>query len=145
LLNLTNVRPRYSFAGDLVGYPWKGGLLSISGTVTTNGQGTDVLQNLRASGDFAGSDIDAAPDVTFSTISGNYTLSLDSGWPRLRLTDVNAEEDKENWQGTGASDKDGALSLELTNGTSQRRVVSTLDLAPKPEAAVATQVSRQQQ
>jgi hypothetical protein len=58
---------------------------------------------------------------------------------------VNAEEDEENWQGTGASDKDGALSLELTNGTSQRRVVSTLDLAPKPEAAVATQVSRQQQ
>ena len=142
-LNLTNVRPRYSFAGDLLDYPWKGGLLNMTGTLTTSGQGRDVLQNLRASGDFAGSDVDAAPDVTFSKISGNYALSLDSGWPRLRLTDVEAEEDEENWLGTGASDKDGNLTFELANGARQRRVVSTLDAAPRLQPAVATQASRQ--
>jgi hypothetical protein len=142
-LNLTNVRPRYSFAGDLLDYPWKGGLLNMTGTLTTSGQGKDVLQNLRANGDFAGSDVDAAPEVTFSKISGNYALSLDSGWPRLRLTDVEAEEDEENWLGTGASDKDGNLTFELANGARQRRVVSTLDAAPRLQPAVATQASRQ--
>ena len=141
-LNLANARPRYSFDANLLDYPWKGGLLSMAGKVTSSGQGSDVLQNLRASGDFGAFDIDATPDVTFSKLSGNYTLSLDSGWPRLRLTDVQAEEDEESWYGTGASDKDGNLTLELTDGTRQRRIVSTLDVTPPAQPAVATQASR---
>jgi AsmA protein len=129
-LNLTNVRPRYSFTGDLADYPWKGGLLNVAGTLITSGLGTDVLQNLRVTGDFGASDIEATPDITLSKLSGRYTLSLDSGWPQLRLTEVEAEENEESWQGTGATDKDGNLTLELANGTRERRIVSTLDVLP---------------
>jgi hypothetical protein len=129
-LNLTNVRPRYSFTGDLIDYPWKGGLLNVTGTLTTSGLGSDVLQNLRVSGDFGALNVDATEDVTLSKFSGRYALSLDSGWPDLRLTDVVAEENRESWQGTGTTDKDGNLTLELANGARERRIVSTLDVMP---------------
>jgi hypothetical protein len=133
-LNLTNVRPRYSFTGDLNDYPWKGGLLNITGTLATSGRGTDVLQNVRVKGDFGASHIDAAPDVVLSKLSGRYALSLDSGWPDLRLTDVQAEENEESWQGTGATDKDGNLTFVLGNGTRERRIESTLDVRPPSQA-----------
>lgn len=141
-LNLANVRPRYSITGDLTDYGWKGGLLSLNGTLSGSGQGAGLLQSLRASGDFAGSDIDATSDTTFARISGTYTLSLDSGWPRLRLRDIEADQNDQSWRGSGVSDKDGSLTLELTDGISERRVVSSLEPAPKAESPAETQSSR---
>jgi AsmA family len=141
-VTLANVRPRYSFSGALVDYPWNGGLLNATGSVATTGVGVDALQNLRATGDFAGTGINAADDVTFSRISGNYALSLDGGWPQLKLSGIEADEDEENWQGTGSSDKDGNLLLDLTSGTRQKHIVSSLNFAPKPQRTVEMQTSR---
>ena len=143
-VNLANERPRYWFSGALTEYPWNGGFLNATGSLATAGTGLDALQNLHAAGDFAGTDIDAADDVTFSKISGGYTVSLDAGWPQLKLTDIEAEDDEESWHGAGATDRTGNLILDLTDGARQKRIISSLSPAPKSQA-VQTQPNRSEE
>jgi hypothetical protein len=136
-ISLLNARPRYSFSGRASGFAWKGGRLDVRGLVTTAGFGEDLLLNLQSSGAFAGSDLNPAPDVNFSAATGNYTLSFASGWPHLQLTELSAVESEESWQGTGSSDKDGSLILDLADGARQLRVVSSLDPSLKAGTPVA--------
>lgn len=143
-VNLANERPRYSFSGALTQYPWNGGFLNATGSLATAGTGLDALQNLHGTGDFAGTDIDAADDVTFSKISGGYTVSLDAGWPQLKLTDIEAEDDEESWHGAGTTDRTGNLILDLTDGARQKRIISSLSPAPKSQA-VQTQPNRSEE
>jgi hypothetical protein len=129
-VSLANVRPRYSLSGELVDYPWKGGFLDLNGDLSTGGIGTEALLNLRASGRFSGTGISASPENTFSRLSGNYILSFESGWPRVQLSKVQAEQAEEVWEGTGTSEKNGSLVLDLASGARQMRVLSTLDPSP---------------
>jgi hypothetical protein len=124
----------------LVGYPWKGGFLDLNGDLSTAGIGTEALLNLRASGHFSGTDISVSPENMFSTLSGNYSLSFESGWPRVQLSKVQAEQADEVWEGTGASEKNGSLVLDLASGIRQMRVLSTLD--PSPALASPLAVDR---
>jgi hypothetical protein len=133
-VNLTNARPRYTLSGDLINLPWKGGELDLSGDLTTTGAGPDTLLNLRASGEFSGREIVANQDATFSSVSGKYAVSFESGWPRLQLSAVQAEQADEVWEGTGVSQKDGSLIFDLANGARQLRVLSTLDSSAGPPA-----------
>lgn len=125
-INLSKIHPRYSLSGEASGLPYKGGFLDISGQLTSSGQGSDLLANLRATGDFDGQDLQAADDVNFTSISGQYAFSLESGRPNLRLTGISARQLDETWQGAGASDRDGSLLLRLTSGTRQLNVSSNL-------------------
>jgi hypothetical protein len=136
-ISLVNVRPRYSFSGRASGLAWKGGRLDMTGLVTTAGFGEDLLLNLQSAGGFEGTDLSPSQDVNFSSVTGNYTLSFESGWPRLQLTELSAEQAEETWQGTGSSDKDGGLVLELADGARQMHVVSTLDPSIKAGTPVA--------
>ncbi|MFZ0595079.1 MAG: hypothetical protein WAM39_31750, partial [Bryobacteraceae bacterium] len=136
-INLLDGRPRYSFSGRAAGLAWKGGRLDVSGLVTTAGFGEDLLRNLQSTGAFEGRDLNPSQDVNFSAVTGNYTLSFDSGWPRLQLTELSAEQAEEAWQGSGSSDKDGGLVLDLTDGARQLHVVSTLDPSMKAGTPVA--------
>jgi hypothetical protein len=65
-------------------------------------------------------------------------LSFDSGWPRLQLSGVEAEQADELWQGTGTSDKDGGLVFDLASGARQLRVLSHLDPSPVGAPAAAS-------
>ncbi len=136
-ISLLDARPRYSFSGRASGLAWKGGRLDVHGLVTTAGFGEDLLRNLQSTGAFEGTDLNPSQDVNFSAVTGNYTLSFDSGWPRLQLTELSAEQAEEAWQGTGSSDKDGGLVLDLTDGARQLHVVSTLDPSIKAGTPVA--------
>lgn len=125
-IDLSNIRPRYSLSGEATGLPVKGGFVDVSGKLTSSGQGSDVLANLRASGNFEGQDLEASDDVNFTSIRGQYTFSVESGRPNLRLTGISAQQLDETWQGAGASDKDGSLVLQLASGARQLRVSSSL-------------------
>jgi hypothetical protein len=125
-VNLSNIHPRYSLSGEASGLPYKGGFIDISGQLTSSGQGSDVLANLRASGDFDGQDVEASDDVNFISISGQYAFSIESGRPNLRLTGISAQQLDETWHGSGGSDRDGSLVLQLASGARQLRVSSTL-------------------
>ncbi len=141
-ITLSSGHPRYQISGSLSDYPFKNGLLDVSGHLETSGEGEQALANLQASGEFSGKDINAAPDVTFSKLTGNYTLTFAPGWPSLSLTDLQAEQAEETWQGSGTSDKTGALVLDLVNGTRQMRVLSTIDASAKPAGPVSAAIGK---
>jgi hypothetical protein len=130
-------RPRYRFAGELHGYPWKAGQLDATGTLETVGLGSDALLNLRASGEFDASDVEVSRDFTLNSLTGVFDVSFEQGWSHFVLSNVEAERAAELWRGNGASQKDGSLVFEFVNGSRQMRVVSTLNPSPEPPAANA--------
>jgi AsmA protein len=129
--------PKYHFNGSVADYPLKGGTLSADGQFVTSGIGSDLFSNLHGSGSFEGENLSLSPDAEFSTLAGSYDLNLDAGWPRLTFTDVRAEQEDETWQGTGHTEKDGTVLLDLASGARQLHVTGSLKPEPLPAVPVA--------
>ncbi len=77
--------PRYKLTGDIVGIPWKGGHVDLSGHLETAGTGRETLSNLRSAGSFTGEDLSLTPEVGLSKLTGKYQVSFEAGWPNVRL------------------------------------------------------------
>lgn len=134
-VNLASYTPRYHFAAKVAGFPWRGGLLSADGTFESFGTGSESLQHLHADGTFMGDDLTLTEDDEFNRVSGDFDFSFADGWPKLRLSNVEASEGEEAWNGQAASQSDGKLIFDLEHAGRQRRVVSTL--APANVTAVS--------
>jgi hypothetical protein len=138
-VNIRAGSPKYSLQGTLSGLPWHGGILSATGTAQAIGFGSDLLRSLEASGTFSGQDLKMSSDDSFSKLDGSFALSFADGWPDLRVSNLSAFQDGEDWSGQAASQSDGTLILDLNREGRQRKVVSTLG---SPEAPVAPSVAR---
>ncbi|HZS55490.1 MAG TPA: AsmA family protein [Bryobacteraceae bacterium] len=125
-VNLASYAPRYRFNARVSGFPWRGGVLSADGEFETTGMGTDSLENLHATGSFAGADLNFSADDEFRKISGQFDFSFMEGWPDLKISRIQASDGLDAWNGTGASQSDGKLILDLEHAGRQRRVISTL-------------------
>jgi len=136
-VSLAGNSPTYHLNASVVGYPCKGGVLSADAAFVTAGIGSDLFSNLHATGSFDGENLSLSPDAEFSSLAGSYDLNLDGGWPRLVFTDIRAEQDDETWQGTGHTEKDGTVLLDLASGARQMHVTSTLSPALSPAVPVA--------
>lgn len=134
-LDVVGYLPKYGFNAAVKNFTWRGGLLQAEGTIETSGTGSEALRNLHASGTFSGEDVSLSPEDEFAALSGLFELSLEPGWPDLRLSNVQASDD-EAWNGQAVSRSDGKLIFELEHAGQQRRVVSTL----APETPVASSV-----
>ena len=99
---------------------------------------SDLFAKARASGTFEAENLALSPDVQFSTLSGLYELRLDAGWPQLAITKVQAEHGDEIWLGSGRTQQDGTLLIDLANGSRQMHVVSTLSFLPARGAPLST-------
>jgi AsmA protein len=137
-ISLASNSPKYRFTGSVASYPWKGGALSAEGRLATSGIGSDLFSNLRVSGSFDGENLSVSPDVEFNTLAGSYELRFDAGWPQLTFTNVRGGQADEVWQGSGRTERDGSLLLDLVSGTKEMHVVSTLDPNPADAAPVAS-------
>jgi hypothetical protein len=125
-VNLASYTPRSRFMARVSGFPWRGGILSADGSFETSGVGTDSLHNLRASGTFAGADLNLSPEDAFSKISGQFEISFRQGWPDLKLSAIQASDGLDGWNGNASTQSDGKLIIDLEHAGRQRRVVSTL-------------------
>jgi hypothetical protein len=134
-INLTGNLPRYRLTGNAEGLGWKGGRLTLSGSLDTSGTGRDALANLRSSGTFTGAGWRLAAGADFSEVAGKFRLSLADGWPDLRLTALKASQGEEVWDGAAASEPDGKLIFDFVNSRRQLHVVSSV--APQPESSSA--------
>lgn len=130
---LAAYQPLYSFEAHVEDFPWAGGLLSASGSFQTSGTGDEVLRSLQSSGTFTGRELNVAPDTTFNRAAGDFAVSFSTGWPNLRLTNVQAENADGTWTGEGSSQSDGRLSIDLEHAGQQRHIVSSF----APENTVA--------
>lgn len=137
-VNLNSYTPRSRFTARVSGFPWHGGVVSANGDFETSGIGMDSLQNLRASGTFAGADLNLSPDDAFSKISGLFEISFTQGWPDLKLSAIQASDGLEAWSGNASTQSDGKLIIDLEHAGHQRRVISTL--APETATTVTSVV-----
>jgi Protein of unknown function len=133
-VSLVSYLPRYRFNGTLSGFPWGGGILSADGALTTSGTGIDSLRNLQASGTFSGRDVRLSSEDTFRTVSGSYDVSFADGWPKLRVSGIEASDGEDAWTGQGAAQSDGKLIVDLEHDGQLRHVVSSLTSETAPHA-----------
>ena len=129
-VNLSSYEPRYAFSAKLSKFPCGNGLLDAEGRLQSFGIGDTALAHMQAAGSFSGKDLDVTPDDKFDAISGDFDLSLAEGWPRLQLSNIQASDEEDSWAGTGASQSDGRLLLDLQNPERQRHIVSSLMQRP---------------
>jgi hypothetical protein len=128
-ISLSGFTPTYRFSGSAAGFSWKGGMLGCEARFDSRGLGTDAVQNLRADGTFTATDVDLSPADTFQSATGLFSFSLQQGWPNLHLSQIQASDRNDDWQGQAISQSDGRLILDLQHAGRQRHVVSTLDPA----------------
>lgn len=135
MADIASYAPHYRFTAKVTGFPWRGGLLSAQGEFESSGIGSDTLENLHASGTFSGQDMTLSADDAFDKVSGSFEFSFADGWPNLRLSNVEASDGEEAWDGAAISQSDGKLIFDLEHAGRQRRVISSL--TPEGSAAVS--------
>ena len=126
-VDLRRAVPAYRFTAQLRGISFSGGRWDGEGSFQTEGSGAELWRNLRAQAAFSGRALHLGPEAEVSAVSGNLQLTVARGVPRLRLTDLEAEVGEETLRGQGATDDDGRLHLELSDGRRTLRATATLD------------------
>jgi hypothetical protein len=126
LLDLSKPEPAYRVNGSLTGLSWRGGRADLSGEMTTNGTGEDVLLNLRSEGTFQARSIDVIPEYPLNTISGTYTFGIARTGPQVKLTALQAASGSERFLGEGSTQPDGRLQLELASASRVMQVTGKM-------------------
>lgn len=85
----------------------------------TSGIAAELLSNLRAEGSFHGTAIDLTPLDNYDTVDGCFEWIWDARNPRLRLTQLSMMTGGETFLGSGETQSDGQLLLQLSDGTRQ--------------------------
>ena len=138
-VDLSARAPHWRFSGIAENYPWAGGSLNAKGEFTSAGAGKDLLRNLSASGTFSGAQLALSSDDTFESVSGNFQISFANGWPELRVSDVQALQNGDEWTGEALTDSEGKLLIDLAHGGQKLHLVSSLTgEAPTPSPVSST-------
>ena len=122
-VDLAERAPHYRFDGKVDGIPYKGGAIDFEGSLDASGAGVELLTGARAEAHFKGRSIAFAPDAEFRTAAG--CIELLAG-PRWKISDLEVTQGVETLTGSGATQADGRLVLELTNRGKPVRYSSVL-------------------
>ncbi len=125
-INLASNVPQWQFSARASDYPWSGGSLDAEGEFSSTGAGSEILRNLIAGGSFTGRNLALSDSDNFERASGLFRFSFADGWPDLRLSNIQASEDGDQWSGEGGTQSDGKLLVDLTHGDRQIHLVSSL-------------------
>ena len=125
-IDLRTGSPRYHFTGKVADLAYKGGRLDLEGILDAEGQGPDLLESARAEGTLRGRAILFAPDTEFRSVTARFEMLGAGAASRWKLSNVEANQSGESLAGTGASQADGRLVLELVNRGRPLRYTGTL-------------------
>ncbi len=129
-IDLSGRVPHYRFDGKLQDVAYKGGKLDFEGSVDADGSGMDLITSAHGEGHLHGRSIAFAPDADFRTVTGCFELFAG---PRWKISGLEVAQGSDIYTGTGASQSDGRVVLDLTSRGRQIRYTS-----------VATVVANQQ-
>ncbi|MBZ5676344.1 MAG: AsmA family protein [Acidobacteriia bacterium] len=118
--------PHYHFDGKVTDIAYKGGELDLEGTLDAEGEGSDLFENARAEGTLRGRAILFAPDTEFRTVAARFEMQGGGAASRWKLSNVEVNQSGESLAGTGASQADGRLVLELVSRGRPLRYTGTL-------------------
>jgi hypothetical protein len=119
-IDLTGRDPHFHFDGKLQEVPYKGGRVDFEGTLDTEGSGADLLTSARAEGCMHARSIAFAPDLDFRAAKGCFEMTESTAGMRWKLPAIEVTQGADVFYGTGASQADGRLVLDLTNRGSRQ-------------------------
>jgi hypothetical protein len=110
--------PRYRFDGKLTDAPYKGGKLDFDGFFSAEGAGLQLIETAHAEGHLRARSIAFSADAEFPIASACFELQ-GTHW---KLGSVEVTQGGETYFGTGVSQADGKLVLDLVKGSRQLRL-----------------------
>lgn len=120
-IDLSGHTPHYRFDGKLQDVPYKGGKLDFEGDLEADGAGLDLLTSAHGEGRVHGRSIAFAPDADFRTVAGCFELLTG---PRWKMSGLEVVQGAETYTGTGSTQSDGRVVLDLTSRGRQIRYTS---------------------
>jgi hypothetical protein len=109
--------PRYHFDGKINDAPYKGGKLDFDGEFDAQGEGLQLIETAHAEGHLRARSIAFSADAEFPVASACFELQ-GTHW---KLGSVEVTQGGETYFGSGASQPDGRLVLDLVKGSRQVR------------------------
>jgi hypothetical protein len=131
-INVATPVAKYRLEGGLNGIAYRGGTLDLLGSVDAEGSGTALVDSARAEGTASGRGIGFAPGAFFRTVRGAFHLQPLGQAPRWKFANIEVAQQTGTLQGMGASQEDGRILLELTQGDRATRYTGTLFASPAP-------------
>jgi len=131
-IDLSTGTPRYHFDGKVADIAYKGGALDLEGILDAEGDGSDLFDSVRAEGTLHGRAIMFAPDTEFRTAAARFEMQGGGATSRWKLSNVEVNQSGESLAGTGASQADGRLVLELVSRGRPLRYTGTLFTMANP-------------
>ena len=137
--SLRGPKPVYLLSGRLKNIASRSGKVDAEGVVETRGMGRELLANMRAQGVFGGRGLELGSMPALERVSGAFLLAWAEPEPRLRFWDLQLAAGDEVYTGTGATQEDGRLLIQLTSGAKEMRMRGTLAKLQLDAAAAAPQ------
>ena len=106
-ISLLGREPHYRFEGKLNDVAYRGGKLDFEGSAEADGP--LLLATAHAEGHLHGRSIAFSPDAEFRSVAACFELSGE----RWKLTSIEATQAAESYTGSGATQSDGRLALDL--------------------------------
>ncbi len=131
-VDLSTGTPRYHFDGKVMDIAYKGGELDLEGILDAEGEGSDLFESARAEGTLQGRAILFAPDTEFRTVAAQFEMQGGSAASRWKFSNVAVNQSGESLSGTGASQADGRVVLELVSRGRPLRYTGTLFTMASP-------------
>jgi hypothetical protein len=125
-ISLDRGAPRFKFDGTLADVPYKTGALDFEGSFEADGIGSQFLETARAEGRVHGRSINFGQDAEFKTGTGCFLIFGLSAGMVWKLSDLELLQNGELYTGTGLSQPDGKLVLDLSRGGRPVRFATAL-------------------
>jgi hypothetical protein len=120
-IDLSGRAPHYRFEGKLSDVNYKEGKLDFEGSLDADGAGADILASAHAEGRVHGRAIVFAPDAEFRTAAACFEVSEQTGGERWKLSSVELTQGADTYTGSGGTQSDGRLVLDLLSRGRQVR------------------------
>jgi hypothetical protein len=124
-IGLAGSAPRFHLDGKLSDIPYRGGTLDLDGTL-------DVADGIRGEGKLRGRGISFAPDAEFRSVAAAFEVQGAGAQSRWKLTNVEVNQGGELFTGSGSTQSDGKLLLDLASRGRPLRVSALLFGPPAP-------------
>jgi hypothetical protein len=118
-IDLSGRAPHFRFDGKLEDVAYKGGRVDFEGSLDADGAGAELLTGAHAEGCLHGRFIEFAPETEFRAVKGCFEMTASSAGVRWKLPGIEVLQGADTFYGTGATQADGRLVLDLANRNRQ--------------------------
>jgi len=122
-IDLSASAPQFHFEGEVKDVAWRGGRIDLEGVLDAEGSGLQLLETARAEGRLRGRGIAFAPEADFRAIAGDFQVG--PGPARWKLSNLEVAVGPETFTGSGVSQADGRIVLDLANRARQVHYAGT--------------------